>query len=800
MTLNSLYAGLKSLLRSSIPQRDEEEPDQPSAEVESTAHAAILETKAEYKIWAEHMRSRFRSWGVEEARDGTLLLGEGHGDIILSILVEHMALELFYSRQVPPVRDPSELWVAVREWSSSPKRCFICENFQRIPKMSWHDALDRTSTVQELQKSAKAGCFTCQNVLDALEAFVPEFTELETEKKKVTIRQQPSQGNPLVLAIRDNSHDGLWMAEDEFLLEVIDGDQETASVPDFFGDHAWDWASRLLQDCNCRPIGEGTNGKPPRRLVRLLPGSERLVLVENSPSSASYCALSYCWGKSSHNLLTTLSTLEKHKRGISRHELPKTVLHAVIACERLGIEYLWVDALCIIQDDDENRDWSEQCSQMADIYSQATLVIAVHDAAGCADGFLEREEVPRSSQEFLTRDESGAVTRKGVRERRLGLHELPNYLQANTPLSSRGWTLQETLLATRILHFAENEMIWECGERFQCGCAHSLKKGLLVGRELLQPRAGFSAREREVWQGLVACYSNRKLTNEQDKLPAMTAISSHLASMWNLPARDFLAGLWRVDLIRGLLWFPAGRGPHTLPSAYCGPTWSWLSITGGVGYPPFSSRPSWKFFPVAEIIDCQTSPTTSDPFGRIASGSVVIKSTLVPVDLAWSRQSFEASHGNEYNSHRAGPHRVHTAQTCMVRDLARSRLPHTTTASYEVLCDGLLDDSMKCDPANEACWLNGRCQSGLEHCACGTEAAGPPRFFCLHMGTLENVPDKDVDGNRHRGRHRQTWWLVLKRSESQPEEFERVGIGCQNTSGYDCPLFEGKGVDTVRII
>ncbi|VUC33322.1 unnamed protein product [Clonostachys rosea] len=799
MTLNSFYLGLKSLLRSSIPQREEEEKDQPAA-VESAAQPAILESKAEYKIWAEHMRSRFRSWGVEEARDGTLLLGEGHGDIILSILVEHMALELFYTRQVPPVRDPSELWVAVREWSSSPKRCFICENFQRIPKMSWHNALDRISTVQELQKSAKAGCFTCQSILDALEAFIPKFTELETEKKRVTIRQHPSQGNPLVLAIRDNSHNGLWTTEDEFLLEVIDGDQESASVADLFEDHDWAWASRLLQDCNCLPVRERTKGKRPRRLVRILPGSKRLVLVENPPSNASYCALSYCWGKSSHNLLTTLNTLEKHKRGISRLELPKTVLHAVIACEKLGFEYLWVDALCIIQDDEGNRDWSEQCNQMADIYSQATLVIAVHDAADCAHGFLEREEVTRSSQEFLTRDESGAVQRKGVRERILGLHELPNYLQANTPLSSRGWTLQETLLATRILHFAENEMIWECGERFQCGCAHSLKKGLLVGRELLQPRAGFSAREREVWQGLVACYSNRKLTNEQDKLPAMTATSAHLASMWKLPASDFLAGLWREDLIRGLLWFPAGRGPHARPSAYCGPTWSWLSITGGVGYPPFSSRPSWKFFPTAEIIDCQTSTTTSNPFGRISRGSVVIKSTLVPVDLAWSRQSYEASRRNEYNSHRAGPRRVHTTQTCMVRDLALSRSPHATTAYYEVLCDESLDDSMSCDPANEVCWLNGRCQLGLEHCACGKEAAGPPRFFCLQIGTLENVPDKGIDGNRSRGRHRQTWWLVLKRSESQPGAFERVGIGCQNTSGYDCQLFEGGEVDTIRII
>jgi hypothetical protein len=118
-----------------------------------------------------------------------------------------------------------------------------------------------------------------------------------------------------------------------------------------------------------------------------------LKLVENSlGSEGQYIALSYCWGKSLA-YKTNMANLQKHKEdgGIKYTQLPKTLQDVVFLVRYLGIQYLWADCLCIIQDD--TADWEHEASRMADVYSNAYLTIAATRSSHCGEGFLHARKV-----------------------------------------------------------------------------------------------------------------------------------------------------------------------------------------------------------------------------------------------------------------------------------------------------------------------------------------------------------------------------------------------------------------------
>jgi hypothetical protein len=148
--------------------------------------------------------------------------------------------------------------------------------------------------------------------------------------------------------------------------------------------------TRLL-DLQSLPEGtafEGVAGDP-----RALLTETTLKLVENSADSkGQYIALSYCWGKVLA-YTTTSRNLERHKedRGIRYIQLPQTLRDAIFLTRYLGIRYLWVDCLCIVQDD--NADWEREASRMADVYSNAYLTLRATRASHCGEGFLHARKV-----------------------------------------------------------------------------------------------------------------------------------------------------------------------------------------------------------------------------------------------------------------------------------------------------------------------------------------------------------------------------------------------------------------------
>jgi hypothetical protein len=173
-----------------------------------------------------------------------------------------------------------------------------------------------------------------------------------------------------------------------------------------------------------------------------------VILKDNT--GKPYAALSQRWGTSQH-LIVTKATLEQLNGGLSLDLLPATFKDAVYAARRLGIYSLWIDALCIVQDDLE--EWRSESQKMGDIYTNAKFVIAVHCAADDSEGFLAEALPTRSAIEFQDPDGKGDI----------GVYRRSNFDVDVTysPLSKRGWVLQERLLAAHTLHFTSHGVISE---------------------------------------------------------------------------------------------------------------------------------------------------------------------------------------------------------------------------------------------------------------------------------------------------------------------------------------------------
>jgi hypothetical protein len=205
----------------------------------------------------------------------------------------------------------------------------------------------------------------------------------------------------------------------------------------------------------CRPSDTATL---PTRLIDVgNRGSATLRLHETRVSDKMrYIALSHPWGDPPH-FCTFTRNIEEFKQKIEFAKLPATFQHAVITTRELGVRYLWIDSICIIQGRD--GDFNEEAKRMEDVFSSAYCVLAASSARGQSDGFLKR----RNEREYL------AFVREGLPPFYVcqfiddfNQHVLEGYL------NKRGWVLQERALAHRTIYFTNKQTYWECGGGVRC--------------------------------------------------------------------------------------------------------------------------------------------------------------------------------------------------------------------------------------------------------------------------------------------------------------------------------------------
>jgi hypothetical protein len=181
----------------------------------------------------------------------------------------------------------------------------------------------------------------------------------------------------------------------------------------------------------------------------------RLRITNEIPPDGPYLTLSHCWGTASIFKLTT-SNLDQMKDNIAIMDLPKAFQDAIFITRRLGIRYLWVDSLCILQDSIE--DWRAESALMGDVYRNSVCNIAATGASNSEEGCFVERSIP------LVQPCRTNLAWNGPQE-------IP-YLVANrnfweenlsdAPLNRRAWVIQERLLAPRVLHFGREQLFWEC--------------------------------------------------------------------------------------------------------------------------------------------------------------------------------------------------------------------------------------------------------------------------------------------------------------------------------------------------
>jgi hypothetical protein len=307
----------------------------------------------------------------------------------------------------------------------------------------------------------------------------------------------------------------------------------------------------------------------PSRLVHVGSDNEDPSLFI-SPSAAQgvYVALSYCWGPGKQPVMLTRSRIESRSFAYPLSELPPTLRDVILISRRLGFEYVWIDALCIIQDSIDAEDWKRESANMANIYGNAALTIAASAAHRTSDGILSTPIPPTTLTCALPYDlPNGQIGTVYVIPYPIRRSVFREDSIDKEPLELRGWTLQEKLLSPRILRYESKQMSWECRST-KINSNGPLQESFVR----LDNRDGSG--ETRNWQRTVEDFSGRNLTHNSDKLSALSGYASFL----HFKTPDlYLAGLWKRNLFAHLLWFIDSRKTTISCRAktYRAPSWSW---------------------------------------------------------------------------------------------------------------------------------------------------------------------------------------------------------------------------------
>ncbi|EUC43934.1 hypothetical protein COCMIDRAFT_99578 [Bipolaris oryzae ATCC 44560] len=365
--------------------------------------------------------------------------------------------------------------------------------------------------------------------------------------------------------------------------------------------------------------------------------SQDVRLVEMD-QVCTYVALSYCWGHDT-SYVTKQDTLLSRLTRISYNDLPRTFQHAVTVTRNLGYSYLWLDALCIVQD--SLQDWERESQKMGIIYSQAVVTIAATASRGVHDGFFNHQscsEISPSWKKMLVR----GTTTHGVPTELLLYEDTyvpidPAADMAAGPLAQRAWACQERILSARVLHYKNKQIYWECRQAahieegvpsFSDNTAR-VRTGPNLGRELAVHDLDFFFRILRWYRGILTThYSTRQLTYASDRLPAISGLAKLVQGSMKM---TYLAGLWKEGLQFGLFWGAVNIVPRSAVNA--SPSWSWASYETPLCWP----MTAFKSFPPAifDLNDYSVELASSDEFGRVNGGFLRITGLMSVVQIGF---------------------------------------------------------------------------------------------------------------------------------------------------------------------
>ncbi|KAH7073779.1 heterokaryon incompatibility protein-domain-containing protein [Paraphoma chrysanthemicola] len=523
--------------------------------------------------------------------------------------------------------------------------------------------------LSRLRQTANEGCITCQIFLEGIEHFdyVPaEYGKRGVKFSEDTIRIHISMylPDPLEMTISCPKPPGTKPAA-PLILEFYSHNDDPEPIAGFAtagdvpaspsSDACFATIQQWNETCEAKHPSCRTTSEPSTLPTRLLVvGSSaddpKLCSSSSIPSKARYIALSHTWGKKEDRIkpmpVTTKENMASRRERISWDELTQTFQDAVVITRKLGLEYLWIDSLCIIQDDAE--DWATEASRMASVYKNAYFVISATASHNGDDGCLKH----RSPSHHLSRQDRKGSTINAYVKRQIShrsMIELPATL-STMPLFDRAWCFQERLLGRKVIHYTEDEIMWECREQLWCECrgiesGRDFSKGVHTGNfklALAQTLASSDVYARyETWSTIVREYSMRDLTFQSDRLAALSGIASAMA----VPSMGrYLAGLWEGCLLRMLCWSTTVHVVEKMwtrsrPQVYQAPTWSWASLDAAISM--VVSRVYDDVEYVCRVKDVECTLATADLYGQVCDGFLALDAPTKDVSLQYQQSDVE---------------------------------------------------------------------------------------------------------------------------------------------------------------
>jgi hypothetical protein len=367
----------------------------------------------------------------------------------------------------------------------------------------------------------------------------------------------------------------------------------------------------------------------PSRVVDI--GGKNPTLIETQGKQGIYVALSYSWGDAGSRIFKFKTASEAtFKKGIALSKLARTHRQAIQVARELGYRYIWIDALCIRQDD--MKDWADQALLVPEIYNNADLTIVAGRSSDARHGFLDIGSSPtvgpcQVRYRCAEGNEEANCWLNLPRDRSIG------------PTTERAWCYQESLMARRMIIYGEQQLLFRCREReeFEDGSCNFVGEADVWYNELFpalnasnlppveedhkpwnriqldsRPASysspSFDSTRRSLgladrtdpvlqrWYSITMEYSTRSFYNPSDNHAALSGVvrlfKQVLVSRFGRRSDRYMAGLWESDMICGLLWrsrriVDAGLPALTVPK-YEGktirkaPSWSWMALVGPI--------------------------------------------------------------------------------------------------------------------------------------------------------------------------------------------------------------------------
>ena len=335
--------------------------------------------------------------------------------------------------------------------------------------------------------------------------------------------------------------------------------------------------------------------------------------VTTKPSHQTpYTTLSHRWGKFEYVRLTKNNSDSLHQ-SIAWDAIPQTFRDAIWLTRQLGVDYIWIDSLCIVQNDAE--DWSRESVKMQTVYGNSYLNIAASSGTDSRSPLFNLSPVPQQYPAYPVPGSQPIF----IRQQPYRTHEDfgSNYVPAKHrwPLLDRGWVLQERLLSPRVVYFDTEELKWECMKTADCQCGAILSisnfkanySGSVFRNERPLPFA---------WMRIAEMYSRLSLTFSKDRIVALSGIAKQASQRGR--AGRYLAGVWEQDLAHQLCWEVYSN--HKKPAEYVAPSWSWLSIVGGIENPNRMDYSKHSDIDVEITESAITTADGTDQMGPVVSG------------------------------------------------------------------------------------------------------------------------------------------------------------------------------------